>query len=243
MQVRWGSYAFSANGCDLASRTRAVLSETGRPVRYVSRVAVSGWLEADGQAALNTAEVALRNALATPYQDLKFLTDDGAVTAVSLLNSTSLSGVRVVNGPEFAGRDGAEFATIRQFSFEVEAEYLVTSARTAVLSFTETVSVVGTGGPRRILRVPVNAAVLVRQQVSPRSVVRATQQGSAVGHLGYPPAPRPLWPAPILLEDSVQVQKGSPKNLGQTWIEYPISWAYQFESDGPLVGAPGLPPL
>ncbi len=244
MQLRWGSsYSFPINGCDLASRARVVLSESGRPVRYVARVSVGGWLEADGQAALSVAETALRNALAVPYQDLKFLSDDGAVMAVSLLNANSLSGVRVVDGPNFDGRDGAEYATLRQFGFEVEAEYLITSAANAVLSFSESLSITGTGGPVRRLRVPVNATALVRQQISPRSIIRATQSGQAVGHLKYPTAPRPLWAAPILLEDQVQVQKGNPKRIGQGFVEYPLAWSYAFESDTPLVGVPGLPPL
>jgi hypothetical protein len=243
VQLFWGNYPFAVNGCDLTSRTRVVLSDSGRPVRYVARVAVAGWLEADGQAALSSAEARLRAELATPYRDLRFLTDAGGLAAVSLSNAGSLSGCRVVDGPTFDGRDGAEYATLRRFAFEVEAEYLIANAANAVLSFTETVSITGTGGPVRRLRVPVNATVLVRQQISPRSVVRATQTGQAVGHTRYPAAPAPLWGPPLLLEEQVSVQKGAPKRLGLAFVEFPLSWAYQFESDGPLAGAPGLPPL
>jgi hypothetical protein len=243
MRVLWGSYAFAANSCELASRSRVVLSDSGRPVRYVTRVNVSGWLEADGQAALSTLEASLRNALATPYQDLKFLTDDGRVTATSLLNASSLSGVRVVDGPTFDGTSGAEYATLRQFRFEAEAEYLVRSASAAVLSFQESVSVTGDGGPRLRLRVPVNASIIIPQVVTPRSVVRAVQSGQAVGHLGYPAAPPPLWPRPIYQGDQSDVQRQSPRRLGLAFVEYGIAWRYAFESDGPLVGAPNLPPL
>ncbi|HEY1188816.1 MAG TPA: hypothetical protein VGE74_14270 [Gemmata sp.] len=243
MQARLGTYQFPVNGCDVTSRTRVVTSDTGRPVRYVTRVSVSGWLEADGQAALATAEAALRAACLTNYVDFKFLTDAGAVTPLSLINSQSISGVRVVDGPNFTGRDGAEYATYRSFDFEVEAEFLVRDAANAVLSFQESVSILGDGGPRTVLRVPINAGALVRQEVSKRTPVRAVQSGRAVGHTRCPPAPAPLWPRPIFQGDQHSVQRQSPKRVGLGFVEYGITWNYPFESDGPLIGVPGLPPL
>lgn len=243
MQVTWGTYAFNSNGCDITSRTRLITSESGRPIRYLTRCSVAGWLEADGQAAISTAEAALRAALRINYVDLKFLTDSGAATATSLINSQTYSGVRVVDGPNFEGREGAEYATVRQFTFDVEAEYLIADAANAVLSFTETVSISGDGGPRTILRTPINTPVLVRQIVSQKTPVRATQSGRAVGHTRYPSAALPIWPRPIFLGDQSTVTRENPRQLGLGYVEYPIAWNYAFESDTPLVGAPGRPPL
>ncbi len=243
MQLRWGTYAFPVNGCDLTSRTRLVTSDSGRPVRYVTRVDVEGELEGDGQAALSAQEAALRAALLINYVDLAFRSDSGGVTAVSLLNSASLSGVRVVDGPIFAGSDGAEYATLRRFSFTVEAEFVIANAANAVLSFTETLSITGDGGPDTILRIPINVPLLVRQQISPRTPVFATQTGRAVGHTKYPPVPGPLWPRPTLQGKRTQINRENPRQLGLACVEYPVSWSYQYESDVPLVGVPGLPPL
>ncbi|AWM38129.1 hypothetical protein GobsT_37780 [Gemmata obscuriglobus] len=243
MRAAWGNYLFPVNGCEVTSRTRLITSDTGRPIRYVTRVSVAGWLEADGQAALAVAEASLRAALLTNYLDFRFLTDAGAVTPLSLLNSQSISGVRVVDGPNFTGTDGAEYATVRRFEFEVEAEFLIANAANAVLAYQETVSITGDGGPRYVLRVPINARVLVRQKVSERTPVRAVQTGRAVGHVKYPPVPPPLWPRPIYQGDQGNVVRDSPRRLGLGLVEFGVSWSYPFESDGPLVGVPGLPPL
>lgn len=243
MQAKWGTiYSFLENGCDVGSRTRLRLSDAGRPLTYVTRVDVSGWLEGDGQAALALEEEALREALLKNYRDFKFLTDAGATTPTSILNSESLSGVRVVDGPNFTGTDGAEYATLRKFDFAIEAEYLVPGAENAVVSFTEQVTIVGTGGPSKRLRVPINATFLVRQQLSLRSVVRATQSGTAVGLTRRPAPPPPLW-RKHWLEDQSQVSQTSPKLLGRAYTDYGVSWNYQFEADEPLVAVPNLFPI
>lgn len=243
MQAFWGArYSFLENGVDISSRTRLVLSDAGRPLRYVTRVSVGGWLEGASQAALSAAEAELRAALAYQYEDFRFLSDAGAAVAVSLPNATSLSGVRVVDGPNFTGATGAEYATLRQFDFELEAEYVVPGAERAVVSFTESISVTGNGGPVRRIRVPVNSPVLVRQQVSPRSVVRATQTGRAVGHLHRPSAPPPLWPA-YLLNEQVSHQLAGGEPLGRAFVNFGRTWSYAFEADVPLVGVPNLFPV
>lgn len=242
MLVTWGSYAFNTNGVSFTSRTRLVLADTGRPMRYVRRLSLEGWLEADGQSALSTAEAALKAALLIQYQDLKILTDASATTTTSLLNSESISGVRVVDGPHFTGTDGAEYATLRRFAFDVEAEYLISGTQNAVLSWTESVSIVGTGGPVKRFRVPVNGRP-VRQVISPYSIVRATQSGQAIGHTSYPTPPPPLWPSYELLEQRQPGNRQNPQRLGRGFANYPISWSYSFEADVPLVGLPGKPPL
>lgn len=243
MQAKWGTrYTFLENGVDISSRTRVRLSDAGRPLTYITRLDVGGWLEGDGQAALSLEEDALRQALAVPYLDFKFLTDAGAVSATGLLNSESLTGVRVVDGPHFTGTDGAEYATIRKFDFAVEAEFLIPNTANAVVSFTEQVTIVGDGGPMKRMRVPINATFLVRQQLSLRSIVRATQSGSAVGFSKYPTPPKPLWPA-YLLNDQSQVTRTAPKANGRAFSDYAVQWNYTFESDKPLVGVPNLFPV
>jgi hypothetical protein len=242
MQAKWGSrFSFLENGCDIASRTRLVEYD-GRPARYITRVSVSGWLEGDSQSDLASQEDALREALLGDRQDFKFLTDAGGVTPVSLLNSESISGVRVVDGPNFPGDTGAEYATVRRFDFEVEAEFVIRGTENRVLAFTESVSIVGTGGPVRRFRVPINSPILVRQQISPRSVIRATQRGQALGHTRWPAVPRPNWPLYELVDQRVIDAQG-PRRAGRGFVEFPVSWSYSFESDRPFVGFPNLPPL
>jgi hypothetical protein len=243
MQLLWGSrFSFPENGVAIGSRTRLVTSDAGRPVRYVTRVSCSGWLEGLTQAALSAQEQSLRTALLVPYQDLKFLSDSGAVMAVSLLNSQTLSGVRVVDGPHFSGDTGAEYATLRKFEFEVEAEYQVPGTDNAVVSFTESVTITGDGGPVKRIRVPINTTTLVRQQISPASVVRATQSGTAVGLTKKPTPPLPIWPK-FYLGDQKSIQERGPEPLGRGFVNYAVSWSYQFEADQPLLGSPNLFPV
>jgi hypothetical protein len=243
MQLKWGSrFTFLANGCDITSRTRLVEYD-GRPARYITRVGVAGWLEGDSQTELSGQEALLRLALlGADRQDLTFINDTGGTTAVSLLNSQSISGCRVVDGPNFPGDTGAEYATVRRFDFEVEAEFIIRGTERRILAWTESVSITGTGGPVRRFRVPINANFLVRQQISPRSVIRATQRGSAIAHTDWPAIPRPNWPLYELV-DQRQIEAASPRRIGRGFVEYPAQWSYSFESDTPLVGFPNLPPL
>lgn len=243
MLLRVGNYLFDANACAVSSRVRLVTAPgTGRPLRYVAQHSVEGWLEGDDQADLAAAEAALRAALLKPYQDLRFLTDAGADTPLSLRNADSITGVRVL-GFAFPGGDGAEYATLRRFTAEVEAEFLLPDARNAVTSFSESLSRTGNGGPATRLRVPINpGAPITRQILTPRSVIRYTQSGQATGHTAYVPAPAPRWPA-YLLHDRVRLEQSSPQQLGRGYVEYPSRWSYEFEADAPLTGVPALPPL
>jgi hypothetical protein len=243
MQLKWGTkYTFPVNGVDLASRTQYVEYD-GRPARYVTRVRVAGWLEADTQSDLSNLEATLRTALKYDRQDLKFLSDANATMAASLINSDSISGVRVVDGPNFPGDTGAEYATVRRFDFEVQAEFLVPGTEKAILAWNETISVIGTGGPVKRFRVPINANFLVRQVISPRSIVRATQRGQAIGHTAPPVPPPPRWPDYELVDQRQAADRSTPKRLGRGFVEYPVSWGYVFEADVPLVALPSLPPL
>lgn len=241
MQLFWGSYSFNTNGVGCSTRRTVVLATTGRPIRVRDRVEVEGWLEADGQSLLSAAQNSLTAALLTPYQDLILKQDDGSNSSLLLLNSTSISGVRCVEGPHFPESDGAEFATLRRFRAAFEAEYVIVAARAAVVSFTERITRTGTGGPVVRYRPAVNAPP-VRQQVMPASVITTVLAGSAVGHLAYPVPPVSLWPAFENLDRRV-TDAANPKQMGRGFVEYPVSWTYVHESIVPLVGFPRLPPL
>jgi hypothetical protein len=244
MQLVIGTSPFDLNSCDVRSETSVTaFTAGGRPCRYLHRLTVDGVLSADGQVALTILENNLRAALAIPYQDLILFTDSGLPSATKLINATSLSGVRIVAGPVFDNRrGGAEYSTLRSFTFVAEAEYLgrATDAA-ALLAFTETVSVTGTGGPVTRFRPAVNAPP-VKQIVYPSSTIKATQAGSAVGHLFAPDPPLPLWPDDELL-DQRSLTQTSPQALGLQLAGYAITWAYTFEAVGLLGASPNTPPL
>jgi hypothetical protein len=243
MWVRYGNYTFNENGCALRSSTRIITApETGRPLRYLTRCSIEGWLEGDSQAELSLEEAALRLALLRPYQDLRLLTDSGATTSVSLINAQSISGVRVL-AFDFPGDTGAEFATLRRFTAEVEAEFLIPGTENVVLSFTEQLSFTGNGGPDVVLRVPINTPDIVEQEVSPATAFYAVQSGQAVGHTRRPEPNPPKFPAAKQIGKQQQISEFGPKRVGQGFVEFGVSWTYYFQSASPLVEHPTPPPL
>lgn len=239
MRLRVGSSLFLANSVTVRTSIRGVQGDRGNIVRHVHTLSISGCLEGDSVAELVAASLALRALLSEPYQDIVLLADDGSATDTKLLNSNSISGVRVLelDFPEQYG--GAEYATLRSFSFTAQAEYLAGGDDT--VRYSESVTVVGTGGPRFEMRVPVSGPP-VKQILSTHTPVRATQSGEWTGLLKYPSnAPAPLWGAHEQ-EDRRVLRRLTPRVGSGGFFEYPIVWTYEFLSAGPLTGRPGNPP-
>ena len=237
MQLKYGTYSFDANATMVAASIRTTWNKGGQPFSQVRGLSVQGWLTGDGQAALTLAENALRTALAVPFKDLVLYHDDGSQSSLLLLNAGSLTGVRVVQGPDFATTQGPEFATIRTFSFACEAEYPLSGTATLLLDFHETLSFSG-GGPIYAMRRAINGPPQ-RQLVYPQSEYRCTQQGRATGYRAYPVPQGPMFPA--ALKEAGSFTRQSPRRMGpHSWQEYPVEWRYEFESVGPLVGVPAV---
>ncbi len=247
MQLFLGSYAFPANGVDVAiAITPTAFSAAGIPIRNLHRATCKGVIEGNNQAECTDAENALRLVLADKYRDLILYKDDSTASSTKLVNNTSLSGVRIVSGPIFANElRGAEHSTLRTFTFVAEAEYLVPVGNPDVMiAFSESLTMVGTGGPVTRYRNAINGPP-VKQIVYPFSVVRATQSGQAVGHLRAPDpaiiAP-PLWPADELVDQRVFGQ-ASPEALGLAYVGYGVRWSYTFETAVGFFGFPNQAPL
>lgn len=201
-------------------------------------------LYADGQAALTTLENQWKGYLQTPYQDFILKCDDGSSSGLLLINKTSLSGVVVVDGPNFTEADGPEYVNQRNMEFALEAEYVFPGAETWLVSYTETISMKGNGGPRYVPRFPFNYPA-INQLVSPTSLIITVQQGKAVGHTKYPEPAKPFagrTPG-LFVNDAEAVVRETPRSIGKGYVEYPISWNYEWRTIKPLSGVPSLPPL
>lgn len=243
MQLFYGSYAFPVNNAAVTSRMRTE-SRAGRPVLYSRRIDVSADLLGTSQADLTLQEVALLAALSTPYQDLVLKTDAGANTGTCLISSSSLSGVYLVDGPNFTRADGPEYVNQRHVEFAFEAEYIPTAAVGAIIDYRDSISVRGNGGPRYVWRFPLNGNA-INQQVSLQSLMTTVHSGSAVGVTGFPTAPLPFAGRPpgVFVNESEGVMKGTPEQHGKGFTRYPISWSYEYRHVTPLAGvlpaAPG----
>lgn len=247
MQAFWGRYPFPVNQAATTSSIRVITGDNLRPLRRVVTISVDATLDGTGQAALTAAEDACKLALAQSYQDFILKQDSGAASGTRLINQESLSGVRVVSGPDFYDASNGEYVNQRKVRFTAEAVYVYPGSESAIVSWTETLSVQGDGGPDHVWRFPINKFDPFPQEVSRRSLIVTTQSGSAVGHVRYPDFPPPRFgkrPRNAVFVGKAAVNNtGTPKALGQGWIEWPINWSYQWNSIVVLAGTPYLPPL
>lgn len=234
MQLKVGNYPFDANSCEIAQQGEVQWNDGGQPYAIRRSVRVSGYLSGAGQAALSTAQVALEAALLTPYQDLIFYQDGGSVAAISLLNAGSITGTRLVRGPNFPSGKGVEFATIRTFDFEMEAEYPLSGTDNFLLAFHERLSF--DGGEPLYAHLPAINGPPQKQLIFPQTAYTVTQEGELVGYRAYPTPPRPQWPGD--LKKSPQITRKSPRRRGNGYEHYPVSYRYDFESVAPLTGVP-----
>lgn len=237
MQLKYGSYQFVANECDVRART-TVNVVGGKPVARRTVLEVLGRFYCDSQSDCTTKQNALVTALASPYQDLILYQDDGSISATLLRNSGSLGGVVIIDGPNFEENHGAEYATQRSFSFSAAAEYPLVTGQT-LLSFEESLSFRG-GGPKNIFRPNLNGA-WQKQLVYPLTTYKASQRGKAVGYQFKPTPPGPIWPADEQ-RDQRRTDEFSPERHGTSFKGYGIEWSYEFESIRPLVGSPNTWP-
>lgn len=249
MQLKYGSYAFNANGTEITARTETVRNEAGAPYKQRRSLHVAGYMEISGdtvaaqQADCTTKMNALEAALAKPFQDLIFYQDSGAESATSLRNSDSIGGVVVTAGPHYP--DGIKgYTSVQRFEFTAEAEYYILAeaglSANITLSFEETLKFSG-GGPRFIYKESI-VGPPQRQKTCDQTVYRVTQTGRAVGLRGYPSPAAPIWPANLL--QAPDIDRIGPDRMGWTdprsYEGFGITWSYDYGSAVKLIGAPTL---
>jgi hypothetical protein len=123
MQMTYGSYSWQANSAEIVTGSKTLYDAGGLPYVLQCSIKVSGALSATSQIDADAKSNALIAALATPFQDFLVTLDNGNPSSIRLLNSTSISGVKVSDGPNFPKGTGAEYVTYRTYNFTIEAEY------------------------------------------------------------------------------------------------------------------------
>jgi hypothetical protein len=166
-----------------------------------------------------------------------FVRSNGAVTAYNLPSTGSISGVRVVQPPSFIQQEGkAHMTTGLPFTVVLEADYPILDGFSLV-SYSESITRIGQGGPRRVT-VELDSGAPLEQIVSNQTPITIIQQGEAVGELIYPTENPPIFPSQIDLPDGYQLSQGAPRLDGQTYVDWPIRWAYRMT----LTTATTIPP-
>jgi hypothetical protein len=242
VQLAYGSYLFPVNATLLTSDIETLWNAGGQPYAQKKSIHVSGYLTTSSgtpQDDLSLQESALKTALALNFQDLVFFMDDALPSSEVLRNAGSITGVRI-RDLHFPTTTGPEYATIRSFQFTAEAEYPYVGSQNLLLSFTETLTFSG-GLPLFRHRLAINGPPQ-KQLVYPQDTFRAVQSGSSTGYRVFPVAPAPIWP--YALKEAPRFTRTSPERKGKAvqglYQGYGLTWQYEFEDAGPLVGFPTL---
>ncbi len=215
-------------------------SGVGQPYAQVRRLQAQGYLlttvptgtVAQRQANLTQLENALKTALSTPYPDIRFLQDSGALSSEYLLNAGSTTGVRVTN-LDFPKALGPEYCTERSYTFTAEAEYPIVGAANLVLEWQETLAF-GGGGPVYAHRLALNGPPQ-KQLIYPQTPYTCTQVGMAVGYQRQLPPNAPRYPAALKVSPDVVYDSPERRRVGR-YTGWRTRWQYVFESVGPLAG-------
>lgn len=243
MQLWYGNFAFPQNSCDITRTIAANDNDQGIPLEVVwtfnvncTIVPLDGQTATQRQLYLSGVENAIRTAVHIPGGDLVLRADDGSPVDLSMYSAGALDrqGVHVVSfsNPN-AGR--AEYAGSRTVSFAMRATYPVGNPGMLV-SFSESMQVVGTGSPYIVNRNSFDKGV--RQTTRLQSTCRAVHSGQAVGYLAHPAlggpmgGPRPLFPLADRLPEALMVTKQSPQFRGAIATRFPLSWSYTYERVG-----------
>lgn len=240
MYLKWGDYTHPLGEPQITITRQPILAESGIPVAHTVTWDIQGKLLGSGQADLDAKIAALNSAYAKQNQDLVLLRSDGQTDSQhSLRRADTRGGTWVVSGPNFPDGGGAEYATVRTFQLQIQAEVPVTNPQTTFVSFEESLRLSG-GGPL-FSHVETAFGFPVRQQLRANTTFRAVQSGSAIGYRNYPPVPGPLFGYGNLTHEPV-ITRVSPKRVGTAHHQYRVSWQYEFESAFPLSGLPHISP-
>lgn len=234
LYLKFGSYQHEANECAVVIARESVQSPDGVQSAIRERWSISGRLQKDTQAELTTAIRALEAAYSTGNKDVGLHLSTGAATAHGVLNRQTVRGTRVTQPPSFPEGAGAEYSTFRNYTIGLEWE--IPDPTTSLLSWAESITFEGTGGPNWGFLIPL-VGPPQQQMFSQASEVRAVQSGRAIGNGAYPTPPPPIWPA-FELGPARRVAPSLPSFRSN---EREISWSYTFLFPGAVGGYPGGP--
>jgi hypothetical protein len=246
MRAKYNTYTLPEGRWSISKVMHSNENTARQEMTVTHKVDIDGHLSGANAAAIEAQYTLLTAAYATNGFDFIVFLPSGRISdRLSLLSRGSLAGVRVMQKPSIQSLEHGQYALYLPVKISLEAEYI--SGTSAMLTaFEETLDFEG-GGPlfdwyRPIRGLPSKG--FVRQA----DTYRATQSGKAVGFGDYPSlgtisgAPGPIFGIE-LLNRNPKVSRGSPEKRGLVYINWPISWTYEFESSSPLFGSPNRWPF
>lgn len=235
MHCRLGNYEFPEGRVEITRRDTPEFNDARQVISNTIRLDCSSALYASSASEMDGLVTLLLQAFQQGGNDfLVFLPGGSVRTQLCLLNSGAIGGVRVVQPPTIESLKNGGYVTWLPFSFALEAEYPAAAAGALYREWSESITFDPLTREAWLLCLHGSHQ---KQQVRERPFYRAVQSGRAVGYLGYPSPPRPIWFNAWMNRDT-QPDLESPRRRGSDYVDYPISWRYEFQSDRPLSGVP-----
>ncbi|MBS0207150.1 MAG: hypothetical protein JSS49_30105 [Planctomycetes bacterium] len=230
---RYGRYNFPAGAVEFTAGGERMYTTRGEAWAIRKKVELTVHLQSDSPAGLTFLINELDSNL-VPGFDLGLYEQGGRPTRHLWRNSDTIGGVRVVSDG-FPVGDGTEYTTYVTVKVSFEADFPVRDID-PLLSYSETVSIIGDGGPEFIY-LPTLRGKWQKQQISDTSLVTATQSGEVIGWQRYPDLPRQIWPQ-FEITSQRNIVRTNPESLGGDFGQYKIAYSYSYESNEPLFGVP-----
>lgn len=235
---RYGPYIHVASEVQLAVSKHATFSARGYRQALDVTFHLSGVLiSTDGTIATLTTQMnSLENAYANDGLDAGLYLDSGCTNATNHIISSgqTIGGTRVM-ALEWVNGDGTEYVTKRGYSITLLATFPGTNN---LLEWHEGIFIRGNGGSRVIVLESL-AGNPQPQTTCLNTKCTASQKGTAKGLFTWVPAPAPIWPG-ALRNDLIGGGLETPIRAANGTWQFPTSWDYSYESDGPLSGVPTI---
>jgi hypothetical protein len=231
MYLKYGSYTHALDEASVVIQKTPRFSKSGSMTGYDEVWRISGKIHGTDVSDLTTKLTELERAYSSTNQNAYLLTDALGTTAHSIISSETASGVKVTSFGYPQG-DGAEYVNFRTYEIILEAKKDASESNNGgdkgnTISFSQQISISGTGGPQFVVRTPRYGPPIL-QQVSRASPITISQSGNALGYKYYPNPEPPLYPQ-YLMPESHTVSRQSPQeDTKEGKRNFPINWSYNF---------------
>jgi hypothetical protein len=223
------------NGCRFD--ITPMLDGKGEQYAQTLKISIDIRLKQTEPASLDTQIADLETFWSGTQSSFRLLYDDGTTpTAHAWAASDTIGGFRVTKPPSYLKYENGEHVSYRTSAVELEAVLKLTDNPFQIIEFTESIDYEG-GGPVYGHLQP-NEGFAVKQRLRTNDLWRATQSGRVVYLGDYGSIPAPIWPSAVVGRPKLRGE--SPRRIGNSYMAFPTSYTYSFESSTPLSGRPNI---
>ncbi len=229
MYLKYGEYKHKEGEVSLSIREKNIEDDQNNKLGREETWTISGLIlpdddAADPVASLQTNIQKLQTAYNQNGKNICLYIDDDNKTTHEIVSSQTTGGVRV-QSVDFPVGDGSELVNQRSYQIVVKAESFSASGGTgsSALSKTESVTQIGTGGPRYVMR-ELRTGSPVRQMVSERTSVLIQQRGTTIT------VGNPLIPPPMMSDFELLQKRSISMSFDSSTLKHTVNYSYEFET-------------